>query len=1491
MPNNNRLTKVILAIALLPMLVLSTQLFGQSASSIGGTVSDTSQAVLPNSTVTALNTATGISSTAVTNNAGNYNFPSLQPGTYKVTAEAKGFQTAIKTDVKLQMGNQLRLNFEMQISVGNTTIEVSTSAENMMLEAGSSTGTVLQEESVSQLPLASNDVMDLINIMGGVVKAENPIFSNSTQTFAGVQGGNINIQRDGISVNEVRYTSGIVSPIRINPDMVGEFKMVLSPVDAELGRGAGQVQILTKSGSNQFHGSGTWNIQNTALDAVEWENKKNKTQPDWRNLNDYTISVSGPIIKNKTFFFATWDQQIVRSKSTYKSQVLTPCAQKGIYRYLDNVTNGNTTAGVVAGTPANPWAAATPSSRPTVWGTGFKDATVISNTSGYDPTKVGFRPGDPLITYNGTLPAGFGSNTSNLEFESVLGQLTGAARTQILQDPYNCSAYTFDPLGTGTTGVTNPWDPTYRKAYDSSGYIKRFTTIMPAANDYSVGDGLNVADHAWTRELTGSDTVFGSGEDNERKSLTVKLDHNINNANRISGTYTYESDYGDDAYQTWPNGYGGSVVRKPQSFTVTLTSTLRPTLLNEARFGLSRTLTHTNDALNNPKNSSKMIALLQQLEPTSSFPNYGGQPLIIGPGGGTMQFATDTFSWAGGANASNPVGSRNNLPATWGGTDPRWSASDTVTWTHGAHSFKGGVELRLQNSNQDSNGAAGFVGSANTYPSIQGGILSTTPITANTFGGHAGFWSNMAGTDGGATQSNTGVYTATGTGNYPGVYSLLEYVTGSIGNIRQYFYVNDKTATVWNDAGKGQLQQKVDLSNKEFSFFFKDDWKVSSSLTLNLGMRWEYYGVPYSNNGMSAALAGGAQSLWRGGSGFKTWLTSLTAATPTPALSTDLAHYIFVGPNSPNPDKNPWNSDMNNFAPHVGFAWQLPWFGKGKTTLRGGYSVSYSPINNFDGYAGIIGKVPGANYQDNWYGGGGLPTYADMSTLSSIVPLVPASTIQPLLPRNDQTRSDYITVYDQNVRNPYVQSLNLSLTRNIGNALTVDVRYIATLSRKSIGGININSANTYSNGLFDALKTVRMGGDSTLMDALIPANALVAGAGNGSSQLRSGSFSGVWSLAMGDFNSVINTLATTNGTYNLPSGVNGGVLRAGCLPSQYNGTTCLSHNVPENFIYTNPQFASATINSNLGHSNYHSMQAQVTMRPTRGLSFQTTYTWSRNLSDQGLTDYRQGSAREFYLDGQHRSHALSGYGTFDLPFGANGFIFRNATGAFKKAVEGWQLSWITSLTSGLPGSMTNGALFGAPRLWGATNVQAVNPQLFNPKSGKVQWANKAAQGYYFGNNKYINIPDPQCADTTLVAGSLNFYCAYKGFGLGALALDTNHDGAYQAATDPIVFDNSVPGVKGNYGLNNISGPGRWSLDLAMSKSIEFMEGKKIDFRIDGQDILNHATPSGTAAYAWNARFTQIYNPNFAMNGYGTNFGQMVSKGNHRTFQAKIRISF
>jgi hypothetical protein len=256
---------------------------------------------------------------------------------------------------------------------------------------------------------------------------------------------------------------------------------------------------------------------------------------------------------------------------------------------------------------------------------------------------------------------------------------------------------------------------------------------------------------------------------------------------------------------------------------------------------------------------------------------------------------------------------------------------------------------------------------------------------------------------------------------------------------------------------------------------------------------------------------------------------------------------------------------------------------------------------------------------------------------------------------------------------------------------------------------------------------------------------------------------------------------------------------------------------------------------------------------------------------------------------------LTSYGTFDLPFGANGFLFRNSTGAMKKAIEGWQLSWVASMTSGVPMSISDSNFYGFNpnnTLWNNSRPNLVGS--FNTKAGKVTYAktvlaNGTTQnfGYYFGKGRYAYITDPVCSDSTKVqqvpAGSpgLSTTCA-GGNGLKAV-IDT-------ANNNQVIFRNADPGTKGNFVQNSLTGPGRWSLDMAMSKAIEFMEGKKIDFRIDAQNIFNHATPSQSAT-AWNARFTQLYNPSGNLNDNGTPFGYLNTKGGHRTFQAKIRISF
>jgi hypothetical protein len=459
--------------------------------------------------------------------------------------------------------------------------------------------------------------------------------------------------------------------------------------------------------------------------------------------------------------------------------------------------------------------------------------------------------------------------------------------------------------------------------------------------------------------------------------------------------------------------------------------------------------------------------------------------------------------------------------------------------------------------------------------------------------------------------------------------------------------------------------------------------------------------------------------------------------------------------------------------------------------------------------------------------------------------------------------------FDPNVRTPYIQSLTLALTRQIGSSLTVDVRYIGTLSRKQVGGgMNVNEANFLANGLKEAFDIVAAGGESQLINDMIAPGTLFGPplpSWTGSVQLRGYSAN---DLATGNYENIATVLGTTNGNIPTPAGVNGALLRSSGL-------------FPANFIFTNPQFGNPTASTggayfytNTNHANYHSLQAQVTLRPTHGLNFQATYTWSRNLGINTSTDPINRDL-DYGLLGTHRSHMLTTYGTYNLPLGASGYLFRDSSGFVKKLVEGWQLSWISSVTSGLPASVST-----IQSMWGGSGVDLVRPDLFDTKGGHFTWENGADNGFFYGN-QFVQVTDPRCAT---LATSLQSSCQQR---LHALAL----------ASDPsvIVFQKAEPGVRGNFNVNQLTGPGRWSLDMAMSKNIEFMEGKSINFRVDVTNIFNHPQPTGsdpaTAGGAtYNYRDYWWTNPNFDLNSANP-FGYIRYKAGHRVFSAKIRITF
>jgi hypothetical protein len=318
-------------------LLVATAVFGQVINAtLTGTVSDASGALIPGVEITARNTDTGILSTIITNESGTYRFPSLQPGPYEVSAALAGFR-APAYKLSLATAAQIRQNFVMEVGAVTQTVEVSVAADELLTAVSSSIGNVLPERQVMDIPLVGRNVMNLATIMPGVIGT-----GGAGTTFAGISAGgsgNVNLQMDGVTVNNGRHTQGLASATAINPDMVEEVRVVMAAVDVE-GRGSAQVQVRTRSGTNQFRGSAVWNVRNSALNANSWSNNRQGIRQTWYNRHQYTASLGGPVIRNKTFFFGLFDGQRGLQKQTIDTVVLTEPARQGIFRFFPGVNNG-----------------------------------------------------------------------------------------------------------------------------------------------------------------------------------------------------------------------------------------------------------------------------------------------------------------------------------------------------------------------------------------------------------------------------------------------------------------------------------------------------------------------------------------------------------------------------------------------------------------------------------------------------------------------------------------------------------------------------------------------------------------------------------------------------------------------------------------------------------------------------------------------------------------------------------------------------------------------------------------------------------------------------------------------------------------------------------------------------------------------------------------------------------------------------------------------
>lgn len=304
------------------VLLICGHLFAGVTASISGTVKDASGASIAGATVTATNTGTGIAQTQTTNGQGFYSFQSLPPGKYTVEVQQKGFKTYRQTDLVLDVNAALMVDATLQI--GQTTEKVEVSAEMLHVETISSQmGEVIEGKRITDVPLLSRSYTDLLSLQPGVAAANSPMsgaysgpFISAGFTVPLVSGDetsgavSVNGMREsangfilnGMLVQEIGYSGAGAIP---NLDSIAEFRILTNNVDAEYGNYAGaQINVVTKSGTNQWHGNVFEFLRNTSLNARNYFDP-----PGVKGVyhqNQFGGTFGGPIIRDRVFFFADY---------------------------------------------------------------------------------------------------------------------------------------------------------------------------------------------------------------------------------------------------------------------------------------------------------------------------------------------------------------------------------------------------------------------------------------------------------------------------------------------------------------------------------------------------------------------------------------------------------------------------------------------------------------------------------------------------------------------------------------------------------------------------------------------------------------------------------------------------------------------------------------------------------------------------------------------------------------------------------------------------------------------------------------------------------------------------------------------------------------------------------------------------------------------------------------------------------------------------------
>jgi hypothetical protein len=331
---------------LLGALLVVSALFGQTTSTITGTVTDKSGAVVSAAAVRVTNVETDVTREATTDADGTFSVPLLPPGRYRVQVQKEGFRPIVRDNLTLEVNQVARLDFALELGAVTESVQV-TSAAPLIESDTSAIGQVIENKQITELPLNGRNFVQLATLGPGVTgvgfSAAGTIMSGTrpddsrpgSELFSnGNREGSNNFLYDGIDNNE-RLTLSIT--LRPSVEAVREFKIQTNMFAAEQGRNAGAtVNVISKSGTNQFHGSLYEFVRNDKFDARDFFAPTGQAKPAYRQ-NQFGASLGGPVVKNKLFFFTNYEGFTKRRENVSVNTVPTEAMRRGDFSAVRDI--------------------------------------------------------------------------------------------------------------------------------------------------------------------------------------------------------------------------------------------------------------------------------------------------------------------------------------------------------------------------------------------------------------------------------------------------------------------------------------------------------------------------------------------------------------------------------------------------------------------------------------------------------------------------------------------------------------------------------------------------------------------------------------------------------------------------------------------------------------------------------------------------------------------------------------------------------------------------------------------------------------------------------------------------------------------------------------------------------------------------------------------------------------------------------------------------